>query len=327
MLCLKWVAHFTSVINWTLRVGLGLLRQVAPISQPWVAIIDHCIDVGTNKALVVLRVPLEALSQRGAAIQLGDCECIGLRIAETVNGETIALHLAEIFARSGTPLAIIKDCEATLQKGPRLWMDKAHAAVAVIEDIGHVMAGALKAQFENTSNDKRFTTLAAKAAKSLRQTELAFLIPPRLRGKGRFLSIGKLACWGEKMLGALALNGRARKGSPLAKLRAALPGLRALRALVEHFASTAVTVSHVMETLKNNGLDRSTYEHCCQLLQQLPANSAVKQRLDKWLRRHIEIQRQLTSLPLLVSSDILESLFGNFKHILERRPQADMNRT
>ena len=82
-----------------------------------------------------------------------------------------------------------------------------------------------------------------------------------------------------------------------------------------------------METLKHNGLDRSTYEHCCQLLQQLPANSAVKQRLDKWLRRHIEIQRQLTSLPLLVSSDILESLFGNFKHILERSPQADMNRT
>jgi transposase InsO family protein len=122
LLCLKWVPHFTSVINWTLRVGLGLLRQVAPISQPWVAIIDHCIDVGTNKALVVLRVPLEALSQRGAAIQLGDCECIGLRIAETVNGETIALHLAEIFARSGTPLAIIKDCEATLQKGLRLWM-------------------------------------------------------------------------------------------------------------------------------------------------------------------------------------------------------------
>jgi hypothetical protein len=29
----------------------------------------------------------------------------------------------------------------------------------------------------------------------------------------------------------------------------------------------------------------------------------------------------------LVSSDIIESLFGNFKHIIERSPQADMNRT
>jgi len=86
----SWVPHFTSVINWTLRVGLGLLRQVAPITQRWVAIIDHSIDVGTKKALVVLRIPLAALSQRGAAIQLRDCQCVGLTIADTVNGETLA---------------------------------------------------------------------------------------------------------------------------------------------------------------------------------------------------------------------------------------------
>ena len=59
----------------------------------------------------------------------------------------------------------------------------------------------------------------------------------------------------------------------------------------------------------------------------MPANSIVKHRLRAWLSRHIDIQRQLTSLPLVVSSDIVESLFGNFKHILERSPQADMNRT
>ena len=35
----------------------------------------------------------------------------------------------------------------------------------------------------------------------------------------------------------------------------------------------------------------------------------------------------MTALPLLASSDIIESLFGNFKHIIERGPQADMNRT
>ena len=155
----------------------------------------------------------------------------------------------------------------------------------------------------------------------------ADLIPPKLRSKGRFLSIGKLARWGEKMLGVLAVKGRARKGSPLAKLRAALPGFLALRAFVETFASTAVTVSQVMEALKNKGLDRSTHERCCQLAQQLPEHSKVKQRLDAWLSRHIDIQSQLSSLPLIVSSDIVESLFGNFKHILERSPQADMNRT
>lgn len=56
-------------------------------------------------------------------------------------------------------------------------------------------------------------------------------------------------------------------------------------------------------------------------------NSLVKKRLKVWLQQHIERQKQITSFPLLVSSDIIESLFGNFKHILERSPQADMNRT
>lgn len=322
-----WVPHFTSVINWSLRVGLGLLRQVAPMTPPWIAVIDHSIDVGTKKALVVLRVPLAALSRRGSAIRLADCECVGLTIAETVNGQTVAQHLEAIFARAGTPAAIVKDCDATLHKGVRLWAQNAQVLVPVIEDIGHAMAGALKAQFEHTAGYQRFTALAARGAKSLRQTELAFLVPPKLRSKGRFLSIGKLARWGEKVLAMLAVRGRAKTGSPLSKLRAALPGFLRLRPFVETFAETAITVSLAMEMLKNKGLDGKTHAQCTQLAQRLPAESIVKQRLERWLTRHLALHKQHPSLALLVSSDVVESLFGNFKHILERSPQADMNRT
>ena len=67
---LPWIPHFTSVINWSLRVGLGLLRQVCPTCEPWIAIIDYSIDIGTKKALVVLRVKMQTLLQRGGAIRL-----------------------------------------------------------------------------------------------------------------------------------------------------------------------------------------------------------------------------------------------------------------
>ena len=86
-------------------------------------------------------------------------------------------------------------------------------------------------------------------------------------------------------------------------------------------------VSQVLGVLKNKGLDQTSYTQCCQLSKELSRNSKVKKRLQTWLQQHIEIQNQMTSLPLLVSSDIIESLFGNFKHIIERSPQADMNRT
>jgi hypothetical protein len=82
-----------------------------------------------------------------------------------------------------------------------------------------------------------------------------------------------------------------------------------------------------MDILKNNGVDKTTYKQCFELSRELPRNSKAKKCLQIWLKKHFTLQKTLTSLPLLVSSDIIESLFGNFKHIIERSPLADMNRT
>jgi len=325
-LSLNWTPHFTSVINWTLRLGLGKLKQVQPISQSWIAIIDHSIDIGTKKALVVLRVGMDALSLASKAITLKDCECIGIKVSETVNGNTIALELESIFNHAGMPDAIVKDCDYTLQKGVRLWSEKQEVSIPIIEDIGHVMANALKSQFEGTSTYKCFTSMVSQCAKRLRQTELAFLTPPKLRTKGRFLGISKLGKWGDKMIEVLAVKGRAKKESLLARLRQALPGFTQLKPFIMRFANQAKIVSRVMEILKNQGLNKTTYQQCYQLSEQLP-NSKVKNRMQTWLQQHIKIQQQITSKPLMVSSDIIESLFGRFKHIIERSPQADMNRT
>jgi len=315
------------VINWSLRLGLGFLTQVQTVTKPWVAIIDHSIDIGTKKALVVLRVEVDALSKRGSAIRLEDCECIGLTVSDKVTGDTLCPELEDIFTRAGKPVAIIKDRDATLNKGVRLWSNQQDQTVPTIDDIGHTIATALKAQFEKLGIYKRFTALVSHGAKCLRQTELAFLMPPKLRSKGRFQSIGKLGEWAEKMLNAFAVKGPAEEGSQLAKLRKAFPDFSQSRDFIVRFASTTKIISQVMEILKNNGLDKTTYKQCFELSRKLPRNSKVKKCLQSWLKKNVTLQKKLTSLPLQVSSDIIESLFGNFKHIIERSPQADMNRT
>ena len=115
-LSLDWIPHFTSVINWTLRLGLGMLKQVQPISKPWVAIIDHSIDIGTKKALVVLRVGMDVLSQNGQAITLKDCECIGLTVSEKVNGDTVELELGDILAMRECQMPSLKTAMLHLVK-------------------------------------------------------------------------------------------------------------------------------------------------------------------------------------------------------------------
>ncbi|RKZ39767.1 MAG: hypothetical protein DRR00_33050 [Candidatus Parabeggiatoa sp. nov. 3] len=324
----NWTPNFTSVINWTLRLGLGLLKQVKTISEPWVAIIDHSIDIGTKKVLVVLRVPVEALSKRGSAIQLQDCECIGLSVSEKVTGETISPELEKIFTQAGNPVAIIKDTDATLNKGVRLCSEKQEKPIPIIDDIGHAMANALKAQFEKTASYKRFNALLSYGAKCLRQTDLAFITPPKLRSKGRFLRHRKLGKWGTKMLNVFAVKGRASKGSMLDRIRNAFPDLIKSRSFIEYFALTTKIVSEVMKILKNKGLNKATYKQCYDLSKKLPRNSFVAKCLQAWLKRNIEVHKPLRiSKPLIVSSDIIESLFGKFKYAIERSPQSDMNRT
>jgi len=325
---LNWNPNFTSIINWTMRLGLGLLKQVQPITKPWVAIIDHSIDIGTKKTMVVLRITVEALSIRGSAVQLQDCQCIGLSISEKVTGETIFPELEKIFAQSGQPVAIIKDADATLNKGVRLYSEKQEKFIPSIDDIGHTIANALKSQFEKTKAYKRFIALVSYGAKCLRQTDLAFITPPKLRSKGRFQSISKLGEWGVRMLEVFAVKGRTPKGSMLERIRNVFPDLIKSRAFIKHFALTNKIACEVMSILKNKGLNKLTYTQCYNLSKKLPRNSKVKKRLQAWLKQTIEVQKQLGgSLPLIVSSDIIESLFGKFKYTITRNPKADMNRS
>jgi len=211
------------------------------------------------------------------------------------------VELTEIFTIAGLPDAIIKDCDYTLQKGVKMWLEEQNITIPIIDDIGHVMANALKSQFEKTSTYKHFTSLISQCAKCLRQTDLAFLIPPKLRSKGRFLSISKLGKWAEKILEVMAVKGRAKKGRLLDRRSKALPGLGSLKPFIIRFANFAKITAQIMEILKKNGLNQTSYQQCYQLSEQL-SNSKLKKRIQVWLQKHIKIQQQITSKPLLVIS-------------------------
>ena len=67
---ISWVPHFTTSISWALRVGLHCLQQAQHhVDEKWVCIADFTIQIGSKKALIVLRVPVSALSQ-GKALTL-----------------------------------------------------------------------------------------------------------------------------------------------------------------------------------------------------------------------------------------------------------------
>ena len=208
-------------------------------------------------------------------------------MAETVNGQSIATELDGIFNVAGVPSAILKDCDRTLNKGVELWKTKHQFSTPIIEDISHVMAAAIKKQFENTEYYRKFTQFISYGAKKLRQTSLSFLAPPKLRTKGRFLSIGRLGRWSEKMLEVLQQT----QNIYYQKLQEALPEFHSIKPFIIQFAEIAHVVSSTLKVLKNNGLDETSFNQCSQLLEQLPKNSIVKQRQLIWLKHHIALKK------------------------------------
>jgi hypothetical protein len=323
------IPHFTSVIHWTLRAGMTIFNEVAPTDEPWIAVIDCSIDIGTRKALVVLRVPLSALHQKQDAIGLQDCECVGLKIATRWNGPLVKDALADIFDKAGMPRAIIKDGGTDIKSGVELYQ-AAHDAehIQVIEDVGHLAANALKAEFAWRAAFTKFLDIVRKGASRIRQTDLAWLLPPKVRTKGRFQGITEVAEWAGKLLNLMGRPGRSKNGSEVGMLRKAFYGLSQLRGFLEQFCATCRVTERFLKVLKCNGLNQATGAQAKSILKQLPQDSQVRARLSAWIDRHLKIQRELAigHVPLLVSSDVIESLFGKFKTIIQRNPQAELNR-
>ncbi len=108
-----------------------------------------------------------------------------------------------------------------------------------------------------------------------------------------------------------------------------MPDFLSLEPFLSQFDQTIQRVNKVLELLKHQGLSAKTYESIRGLLAAL-RTVEVKEALDQWLTQQMAIQRLLGSvedIPLLVSSDIIESLFGKFKYAMSRCPSLEINRS
>jgi hypothetical protein len=106
------------------------------------------------------------------------------------------------------------------------------------------------------------------------------------------------------------------------------PQLGCFRRFINRFKRDCDTVNQFLKILKNEGLNHETYLKAKAVLENLPENSSIRDRLNRWLDEYLVIQEELNlgKIPLPVSSDIIESLFGKFKSIMERGHRSEFNR-
>ena len=105
--------------------------------------------------------------------------------------------------------------------------------------------------------------------------------------------------------------------------------LKQLQTPLSRLAKACLFTNQIQAVLKTEGLSEASGGAVRALLAQLSIHCPIKTRLTAWLDSHLKLlstlqaaHPSLTRLP--VSSDVIESLFGRFKHVLSRHPRPEL---
>src|SRR5207245_5898181 len=223
-------------------------------------LIDLSIGLGTGKILAVLAVDAHHHHRTPSALSLDRVHCIGVSVADSWTGDTIAELLGRLIAVMGRPAAYLKDGGGDLHKAVAL-LDEQGLASPCIDDISHAVAGMLKRSYQDHPTLATFLAACGRVSGKLKHTILACLAPPKVRTKARFMSVYRLFTWADQVLG-LSPAGGAKPGSTLAKLRACLDQLPACKAFIKRFRTDAHGLLECQKILKTNGLSHDTRAQC-----------------------------------------------------------------
>ena len=185
-----------------LRLGYaGLTRPLSP-KHRWAWLIDQTMQIGTHKRFVIVGVPLDQAPFAVRPLKSRDLHLIAMTPMLESNQRLIDEHMEQSVARTGTPRQIACDGAADLHKGIERFQQRHPRTVAVTDAANHA-ANLLKHFWEKDPRWQEDTRRLAATAAAIRQPTLAWLLPPRLRNKARFMSVGVFVHFGRLLLARL----------------------------------------------------------------------------------------------------------------------------
>lgn len=319
---------FSSVRNWLGRIGLYELQREKEYRTDWVFIIDLTVELGKQKRLVILGVSQQYLESAIFPSKQGlkhrDVQVLALEIMDSTRGELIEQKLCELTTIVGCPVQIIADHGSDLEKGIKLYTQR-YPTVVYTYDVTHAMALLLKHELGKSERYQSFIQKCNQCRHQLQQTELSFISPPSQRSQCRYFNIEKLINWAEKLLNCPieTLFKLAPNSDPEILNQKLIIKFGWLKHYQEDIWiwGQMVMMTRTLETqLKQNGINQESLAEF-----ELKNNSkflhttlAFQQNIWEYITNEIEqIPKRKT---FLATSDIIESIFGKYKHFSSRCP-------
>jgi hypothetical protein len=314
-----------SVTNWCLRIALRKYSQIQRNHGPFGLLLDHSMDYGAQKVFLILRFSLLSSQDRRQALRKDKMEVVGFVICQHSTGQDVHRQLKDLIDQIGIPSLILSDEGPDLKAGIRL-LRKEHPQIEAISDMTHKFSNLLKREFKEHPHLKALINIAHKGSSAIRLGCWSFLKAPKINSQLRFLNVGRFVNWAHKLMEYMRVAGAAPKGSALAVLRSKFKGLLEFRPFLCRLHTIFEVINSIQQRVKTQGFSKETLNASLKGLQALPDGSLVR-----GIREYFEqLQASLSRLKLdciPASTDVLESLFGDIKSMMERGRPKSWNRS
>lgn len=308
--------------NWLLRLGLHALERPKEEADDWMWIVDHTIQLGNYKVLLVVGMRLSAWNPERGPLSHQDLEIILMEPVTQSTGEVVQEQLHRAAEKTGPPCAILSDEGTDLTRGIGLFC-ASYPQTARLSDIKHQAARLVKRQLQDDPRWKEFLHRANQTKALIRQTELAYLMPPPPRVKARFMNADVFMKWGRDTLRYLERERPERASGDSQKLSEKLGWLAEFRDDLSQWEAMFGVVGKVLEHVRQDGYHRQAAAELGQILKDVDCSTTA----GRVAQELIDIVRQQSSLArqgehLLGSSEVLESLIGKGKRLHGQHSQG-----
>jgi hypothetical protein len=317
------IPHWTTGRLWLMRLGHAMLTMPLALADDWAWLVDHSVQIGQEKCLVILGIRLRDLPKRGECLQHQHLQLIALVPRKSWTRHDVNDALERATERGGVPRVIVDDLGGDLHGGVMLFQQR-HEQTAEMYDIKHKAACLLKHRLEKEPRWQEFQRQIGQTRCAIQQTEMAFLVPPTPKPKARFMNLQPQLAWAEGVLDILRETPpKVQQWVTTARLQEKLGWLNEFADSVAEWSEWQQIANVAVEFVDRQGVYRGAAK---ELRQELPSDlaNASSQELAKELVDFVASQAKQTKPGERFpgSTEVLESCFGRMKELEKQQARG-----
>lgn len=311
--------------SWMLRIGLFQLTCEKEKADDWVWMMDHTIQLGPYKCLIIIGIRLSVWEADRRPLRHEDMTLLNLTPMEQSTGEGVHQQLQATLEKTGIPQAIVSDGGSDLKRAIELFHED-HPDVRHVYDTKHKMALLLKKELERDKRWAQFVKRANQTKLKTTQTSLAFLNPPGLKTKARYMNLDSLVSWGRRALAYLDAPGdNSQPPVDREKLEEKLGWLRSYRKALERWSELLAVVHSAQRYVQTEGIHSLICDELGEQWEPSVTTIAGRRMVRDALGFLAEQSCGLRAGERLIgSTEVLESIIGKYKRLQSTHSKGGM---